>query len=128
MELEKLKRAETLPTLRYDDTNEKYDLLVELLTKYYPHGLVDIFGHGSCTSEWDLLENFENDTKHKYFKKKKGFGIAEISDEIKERMSFYGIYMIKDRSEMEHIKIKKIKYQLRNANDRIIKLDERNIE
>jgi hypothetical protein len=35
-------------------------------------------------------------------------------------MSFYGIYMTKDKSEMEHIKIKKLKYQLRNANKRII--------
>ena len=110
MELEKLEHAETLPMIRYDDTQEKYDLLVELLTKYYPNGLVDIFGHGSCTSEWEMLENFENDTKHKYLEKKKAFSLGDISDEIKERMSFYGIYMIKDRAEMEHIKIKKIKY------------------
>lgn len=110
-----------MPMIRYDETDEKHALLVELLTKYHPYGLVDIFGHGTCTSEWEMLENFENDTKHKFFKKKMGLTLADISDEIKERMSFYGIYMIKDRAEMAHIKTKKLKYQLRNANERIIK-------
>jgi hypothetical protein len=82
--------------------------------------LEDIFGHKTCSTEWELLENIENDTKHKYFEKKMGFSLYDISDEIKERMSFYGIYMQKDKLEMEHIKVKKIKYQLRNANKRII--------
>jgi hypothetical protein len=66
----KLQRVEILTTVRYADTQEKHDLLVELLTKYYPNGLLDIFGHGSCTNEWEMLENFENDTKHKYYEKK----------------------------------------------------------
>ena len=124
-DLKKIELAENLPMEKYDDTIEKHELLKELMTKYHPDGLEDIFGHQTCTTEWEMLENFENDTKHKYFEKKMGFSLADISDEIKERMSFYGIYMIKDRAEMEHIKIKKIKYQLRNANERVIMLESR---
>ena len=72
-----------------------------------------------------MLEQFENETKHKYYIRKKAFSLSDISEEIKNRMSFYGIYMIKDRHDMEHIKVKKIKYQLRNANQRIIYQQER---
>ena len=56
---------------RYDTTIEKHDLLKALLAEYYPEGLEDIFGHKRCTTEWQMLENIENDTKHKYFEKKK---------------------------------------------------------
>ena len=73
----------------------------------------------SCPNEWDMLEGFENESKHSYYQKRKDFTLSDISEEIKNRMSFYGIYMIKDRHDMEHIKVKKIKYQLRNANSRI---------
>ena len=41
-------------------------------------------------------------------------------------MSFYGLYMNKDKIDMEHIKVKKIKYQLRDANKRIIEQDKVN--
>jgi hypothetical protein len=83
--------------MRYDETIEKHTLLKELLSKYYPAGLRDIFDHGSCKSKWDLLENIENDAKHKYFEKKIGFSLYDISDEIKERISFYGIYQQKEQ-------------------------------
>ena len=41
-------------------------------------------------------------------------------------MSFYGLYMIKDQNDMGHIKIKKLKYQLRNAHERIVQLKSKN--
>ena len=126
-DLEDCDRAVEIPMDRYDTTIEKHELLKELLAKYYPHGLEDIFGHTRCQTEWEMLENIENDTKHKYFEKKKAFSLYDISDEIKERMSFYGLYMNKDRIDMEHIKVKKIKYQLRDANKRIIEQDEINM-
>ena len=124
-DLEDCDRAVELPMDRYDTTIEKHDLLKALLAKYFPHGLEDIFGHTRCETEWEMLENIENDTKHKYFEKKKAFSLYDISDEIKERMSFYGLYMNKDKMDMEHIKVKKIKYQLRDANKRISELMER---
>jgi hypothetical protein len=74
-----------------------------------------------------MLENIENETKHRYFEKKMAFSLADISDEIKERMSFYGIYMTKDRQDMGHIKVKKIKYQLRDAHKRIQEQDKVNM-
>lgn len=114
--------------LRYDVTQEKHDLLVEILQKYYPHGLVDIFGLQSCTSEWEMLENVENESKHKYYEIKKEFSLIDISDEIKERMSFYGLYMTKDRQEMSALTVKKIKYQLKNANERLMEQEKINQE
>lgn len=125
-DLEDLDHAKELPMDRYDLTIEKHELLKSLVGKYFPQGLEDIFGHCRCKTEWQMLENIENDTKHKYFEKKKSFSLYDIADEIKERMSFYGIYMNKDRQDMEHIKVKKIKYQLRDANRRIIEQDEMN--
>ena len=124
VDLENCDRAVDLEMSRYDTTIEKHELLKELLEKYNPQALEDIFGHYSCKTEWDMLENIENDTKHKYFEKKMAFSLADISDEIKDRMSFYGIYMSKDRQDMAHIKVKKIKYQLRDANRRSKEQDE----
>ena len=121
-------KAVDLQMDRYDTTVEKHELLIELMEKYNPVAVEDIFGHTRCQSEWEMLENIENDTKHKYFKKKMAFSLADISDEIKERMSFYGIYMSKDRQDMSHIKVKKIKYQLRDAHKRIIEQDEINMQ
>ena len=122
-DLEKVDRAYHLGVVRYDETIEKYELLVELLGKYYPEGLQDIFENHKCETEWEMLENFENDTKHQYFDYKRGFSLTDISDQIKDRMTFYSIYQIKDRNDMDHIKVKKLKYQLRNANDRLIELE-----
>ena len=108
--MKKFLRAESLSTDRYDTTSEKHYLLKELTGKYLPHILDDLFGTHSCKDCWEALEQYENETKHKYFLKKKAFTLSDISHEIKERMSFYGLYMNKDRSDMEHIKIKKLKY------------------
>jgi hypothetical protein len=57
-----------------------------------------------------MLENFENDTKHQYYNYKRDFSLTEITNQIKTRMTFYSIYGIKDRNDMAHIKVKKLKY------------------
>ena len=57
-----------------------------------------------------MIERLEYETKYEYYSRKKSFSLLDISNEIKDRLSFYGLYMVRDQHENQDIKIKKIKY------------------
>ena len=120
-----IERLYLMDHVRYEETIEKHDLLKDLLERYFPEALTDIFQNHRSESKFDMLENFENEAKHQYFNQKRSLNLREISDQIKVRMTFYSMYMIKDRNDMDHLKVKKLKYQLRNANQRIKDADQR---
>ena len=96
-DLEKLEKAESLTTETYDSSEEKHRLFSELFKKYQPHLLDDLFN--LCCNDkscWNMINKLEYETKHQYYSRKKSFSLADISNEIKDRLSFYGLYMVGD--------------------------------
>ena len=72
-------------------------MLIELFKKYQPHLLDNLFDlNQNDESCWNMINKLEYETKHQYYSRKKSLSLSDISDEIKNRLSFYGLYMARD--------------------------------
>ena len=69
----------SLETDKYASSQKKFEIFTEIMGKYHPKGLVDIFGNREATDEFEQYENFENETKLKYYAHKMVFSLSKIA-------------------------------------------------
>lgn len=101
-------------TETYDTTKDTLDTLKELVTKYRPQALKDVFAYNSKNmTEWEETEHTENITKRDLYIKRATMPLSEIVQQVQSRMSFYSIYELIDNITANKIKIKKLKNQVR---------------
>jgi hypothetical protein len=115
VELEKCKNSlEAEYTETYDLTKDTLDTLKELVAKYRPQALKDVFAYNSKNmTEWEETEHTENITKRDLYIKRASMPLSEIVQQVQSRMSFYSIYELIDNITANKIKIKKLKNQVR---------------
>jgi len=89
----------------YRNSQTKLDLLKEILEKYYPIGVSDLFSKDACNNEWESLQVYEQEKRHAYLTSKISLSWGQIIDDIQARLSIYGVYALFDWHVMEDIKL-----------------------
>jgi hypothetical protein len=69
-EYAKIEDVMAIETNTYKSTQLKVELMEQILEKYYPVGVSDLFSKEACEDEWDVLQVYELEKRHAYLKSK----------------------------------------------------------
>ena len=100
---------------KYDLTKKRHDDLKDLMSRHVPQ-LLDskaMFDHQKLQNledEFELIEIDENEMKHEMHKDRAFMPLADILTNLRERISFFGVYHQVDNINKNKLMIKKIKY------------------